>query len=123
MTSRVSKLTHRQRRHRAIRARVVGVAERPRVSVFRSNQHLYAQVIDDRTHKTLIGANDVKIKSAGVPKEISGKSKKAYALGKAVAEKMQSLGIARAVFDRGGFKYHGRVKAFAEGLRANGITI
>lgn len=111
-----TKQTHRVRRHARVRARVSGTAEIPRVSVFRSNQHVFVQVIDDATHKTLMSST---IKSAGK----GTKSQAATTVAQKLAAKMKEKGITKAVFDRGGFQYHGRVKAVAEGLRNEGIKI
>lgn len=123
MTKTNAKNSHRIRRHARLRAKVSGTAERPRVAVFKSNQHMYIQVIDDIAHKTLIGMNDEKMKGGGAPKEAGAKEKKAFALGETVAEKLKGMKVAQAVFDRGGFKYHGRIKAVAEGIRAGGIKL
>lgn len=113
----VNKKKQREQRHRRIRAKVSGVKNRPRLSVFRSNRHLELQLIDDQAAKTLVGLNDGKIKS----KEKMTKIEKAKALGRLLAEKAAKQGIKRAVFDRGGYKYHGRVKAAAEGARESGL--
>lgn len=123
MTTTKAKNFNRIRRHTRLRAKVSGTAERPRVAVFKSNQHTYVQVIDDVAHKTLIGLDDEKMKSGGAPKEAGAKEKKAFALGETIAEKLKAIKITEAVFDRGGFKYHGRIKAVAEGLRAAGLKI
>jgi large subunit ribosomal protein L18 len=123
MTKTNAKNSNRIRRHARLRAKVSGTASRPRVAVFKSNQYTYVQVVDDAAHKTLIGLNDEKMKGGGAPKEAGAKEKKAFALGETVAEKLKGMKIAEAVFDRGGFKYHGRIKAIAEGLRAGGIKI
>jgi large subunit ribosomal protein L18 len=115
MTTTQAKNFNRIRRHTRLRAKISGTAERPRVAVFRSNQHTYVQVIDDVAHTTVVSVDDEKMK--GTKTEIAGK------MGEKVAEKMKEKGISEALFDRGGFKYHGRVKAVAEGLRAGGIKI
>ena len=104
----------RQRIHDRIREKVAGTEARPRLNVYRSLNHIYAQVIDDQTGQTLVSASSIKLKSGGnvaAAKEI----------GKAVAEKAVSKGIKRVVFDRGGFLYHGRVKALAEAAREAGL--
>jgi len=117
----------RARRHRRIRAKVSGTAERPRLTVFRSALHVYAQLVDDTVGKTLAAADDLgldkKAKAAAAKGEDKRKAKVAvaYAVGKTLAEKAVKLGIKRAVFDRGGFSYTGRVAALAEGARDNGL--
>ena len=106
----------RIRRHRRVRAKVAGTAERPRLAVFRSNRHIYAQLIDDRRATTLVAASD-----SG---EASGdKTARAKTVGKALAERAKAAGIERAVFDRGGNLFHGRVQALAEGAREGGLEI
>ncbi len=109
-----SKLEQRQRRHRRIRAKVAGTAARPRLSVFRSNRRLYAQLIDDDKAVTLAAASTA---------SVSGKStaEKAIAVGKAIAEKAKGKNITSAVFDRGGYLYAGAIKALAEGAREGGL--
>ena len=99
----------RDRRRTRIRSKVKGTAERPRLSVFRSNKHIYAQLIDDVKGRTLAAASGVADVSAS-----SG-------VGKVLAEKALESGIKEVVFDRGGYKYHGRVKALAEGAREGGL--
>lgn len=107
-------------RHKRVRARIIGTANRPRVSVFKSNKHVFVQLIDDTTGKTLISS---KVVSAGKSKLKDKKSDKAMEISKMVAEKAISAGIKEVVFDRGGYKYHGRVKSIAEGLRASGLKL
>lgn len=103
-------------RQRRVRARVSGSKERPRLAVFRSNQHVYAQIIDDETHRTLLSISDIKTSRAGsVPVE------RAKELGKALAKKAKEAKIAKVVFDRRGYAYHGIVKAIAEGAREGGL--
>ena len=104
-----------------VRAKIKGSAERPRVAVFRSNQFTYAQVIDDVSGKTLIAVSDYAGKKAKAGK--GTKVEKALLNGKALAEALKKQGIESVVFDRGGFKYHGRVKALADGLREAGIKM
>ncbi len=112
----------RVRRHRRVRARVQGTAERPRLCVFRSLKHIYGQVIDDEAGKTLaaVGIKDVKKpgKEAGDRK---GKTAEAFMLGKALGEKAKAAGVTSVIFDRGGFAYKGRVAAFADGAREGGL--
>lgn len=104
----------RQRRHKTLRKKIVGLEGKPRLAVFRSTQHIYAQIIDDVTNKTLTSASDVKLNS-GTKKE------KASLVGEKLAEKAKKLKIKQIVFDRGGFKYHGRIAALAEGARKGGL--
>ena len=115
-----SKQQHRTFRHKRIRAKISGTAERPRVSVFKSNQHVFVQFIDDDTNKTILSSKIV----SGKKSKINGsKVEKAVKVGEMLAEKAKEAGIKEAIFDRGGFKYHGRIKAVAEGLRKGGIKI
>jgi large subunit ribosomal protein L18 len=109
----------RQRRHRRIRVHLAGTAQRPRLSVFRSLQHVYAQVIDDSTGTTLVAASTNEPDSRG---SLSGtKADRAREIGKAIAERARAKGIEAVVFDRGGYMYHGRVRAVAEGAREGGL--
>lgn len=105
-------------RHRRVRARILGTKNRPRVSVFKSNKHIFVQLVDDEAGKTVLSS---KIVSAVKSKIKGDKSKKAVEIGKIVAEKAKTVGITEVVFDRGGYKYHGRIKAVAEGLRVGGL--
>lgn len=110
----LEKKTKRIKRHERVRARIKGSSNKPRLCVFRSNNHIYAQLIDDEKGKTLISTNDLDIK----------KGKKidiARQLGVTLAEKAKEAKIEEVVFDRGGYKYHGRVKALAEGAREAGL--
>jgi large subunit ribosomal protein L18 len=105
------------RRHRRVRAKVSGTATRPRLSVFRSNQHIYVQLIDDSKGKTLVSFSDLKLETEkGLTKTQIAKE-----VGKLVAKKALAQKIKKVVFDRGGYKYHGRVKAVAEGAREGGL--
>ena len=117
MARRDSKNIIRLRVHKRIRSRVSGTQERPRLAVFRSVAHIYAQVIDDAEGKTLVSASSVD-KGA---KTNGGNVAAAKAIGKTVAERAKEKGIKRVVFDRGGYQYHGRVKALAEAARAAGL--
>jgi large subunit ribosomal protein L18 len=110
------KRTARLRRHRRIRKRIRGTAERPRLAVFRSNRHIYAQLVDDRAARTLAAASD-----AGLAE--GDKSERAKRVGRTLAEQAGAAGVQNAVFDRGGRLYHGRVKALADGAREGGLTI
>lgn len=112
----------RTRRRAEIRHRVIGTPERPRLSVYKSLNHFYAQVIDDLAGKTLAAASSragKKAASAGGAK--SGNSTAAAAVGSRLAEKAKAAGVTKVVFDRGGFKFHGRVKAFADAARKGGL--
>lgn len=100
----------RLRRKNRVRAKISGTSLRPRLSVFRSNTHIYAQLIDDVTGKTLCSASDLKIKEGT-------KTELATVVGNDIASKMKTLKIEKILFDRNGFKYHGRVKALAEAVR------
>lgn len=110
----------RAKRRRRIRAKINGTAERPRLNVFRSSQHIYAQVIDDVRGHTLVAASTLE---AGLRSQLDGTSKveEAKLVGQLVAERAREAGIGKVVFDRGGYLYHGRVKALAEAARAAGL--
>ena len=110
----------RIRRHARVRKKVSGAAERPRLAVFRSNRHIYAQLIDDVRAVTLVAASDAEINS---DKKGAGKTARAKAVGELIASRAKEAGIDRAVFDRGGRLYHGRVAALAEGAREGGLQI
>ena len=107
----------RQRRQRRIRGKVSGSAERPRLAIFRSNKGIFAQLVDDQTGRTIAGASWL-----GVAKSFKGtKTDQAAEVGKLVAEAAKKAGIESVVFDRGGYLYHGRVKALADGAREGGL--
>ncbi len=107
----------RERRHRRIRGKVAGTAERPRLAVFRSNKGIFAQLVDDQSGRTIAGASWL-----GVEKPFKGtKTEQAAEVGKALAEVAKKAGIESVVFDRGGYLYHGRVKALADGAREGGL--
>ena len=114
-----NKYERRRIRRYRIRRRVVGSTERPRLSVFRSSKHIYAQVIDDLRGVTLAAASSREDLAARV--EGKGKSSVSTAVGKLLAERAREKGLASVSFDRGGYIYHGRVKALAEGARAGGL--
>ncbi len=116
--ARDSKNEVRLRIHRRIRQRVKGTAERPRLAVFRSVKHIYVQVIDDRRGQTLAAASSAE-KKAGVAS--GGNVAGAKAIGRLVAERAREKGISKVVFDRGGYLYHGRVKALADAAREAGL--
>ncbi|MFN0094256.1 MAG: 50S ribosomal protein L18 [Dehalococcoidia bacterium] len=110
----------RKRRQIRVRKKVSGTPDRPRLNVFRSAQHIYAQVIDDRAGRTLAAASDTDKDLAG---EVADKNKteRAVAVGRAVAARAKAAGVENVVFDRGGFLYHGRVRALADAAREAGL--
>ena len=118
-TSTKDKQVARARRHFRVRRKVSGTAERPRLAVFRSNKHISAQVIDDRSGRTLASASTVEkdLRASGV----TGNKAAAITVGRLVAERAKTAGVTRVVFDRGGFLYHGRVAAVAEAAREAGL--
>jgi large subunit ribosomal protein L18 len=101
-----------------VRRRIAGTAERPRLAVYRSNRHIYAQLIDDDTARTIAAASDREVRAGG-----AGKTEPAKAVGELLAERAKAAGVDRVVFDRGGRLYHGRVAALAEGAREKGLQI
>jgi large subunit ribosomal protein L18 len=108
----------RLRRHRRVRGKVRGTAERPRLAVFRSNRGIFAQLVDDDAGKTVAAASWV-----GLPKSFKGdKSEQAAEVGKVLADAAKKAGVEAVVFDRGGYLFHGRVKALAEGAREGGLS-
>ena len=120
MINRPDTRSQRLKRHKRVRGKISGTPERPRLNVFRSNTNIYAQVIDDVTGKTLVSASSL-------DKEFSAKGKggnvaAATEVGKMLAERAKAKGIENVVFDRGGYLYHGRVKALAEGAREGGLA-
>ncbi len=108
----------RERRHRRIRATVLGTTERPRLSVFRSNKFIYAQIIDDEAGKTLVAATDRGVKKG----KNTGKVDVAKQIGAEIAKKAKEQNITKVVFDRGGYLYTGRVKAVSDGAREGGLS-
>ncbi len=117
MVSRTDANKSRQKRHARVRAKIAGTAERPRLNVFRSVAHIYAQIIDDDKQVTLCSASSVE-KDFGM----NGSNKEAARkVGKTIAERAAAKGITDVVFDRGGYIYHGRVKELAEGAREGGL--
>ena len=108
----------RKRRHFRVRKTVQGTTERPRLVVFRSLKHIYAHLVDDNTGKVLMGVADA---SEGVTPAEKGKVAKGFAVGLSLAAKAKQAGITRVVFDRAGYRYHGRVKAVADGARKGGL--
>ena len=120
MTSKNKKLAARERRKRSIRKRIHGTAERPRLSVFRSNRHMFAQVINDETGQTLVSASTLSEEIRAQCTDIK-KSEQAALVGKLIAQRCAAVQIEAVVFDRNGFIYHGRVKAIADGAREGGL--
>ena len=117
---RLSRNVHRQRVHQRVRTKLSGSAERPRLCVYRSLGHIYAQVIDDQGGKTIVSASSV---DKDTKKALKGGGNVAAAkvIGKTVAERAKAAGVTKVVFDRGGYKYHGRVKALADAAREAGL--
>jgi large subunit ribosomal protein L18 len=114
-------LSPRKRRHVRVRAKVSGTPQRPRLNVFRSSAHIYAQVIDDLAGHTIVAASDLE---AGLVEKLGDdktKTARAKAVGELIAERAKAAGITAVVFDRGGFLYHGRVRAVADGAREGGL--
>jgi large subunit ribosomal protein L18 len=114
-------LSQRKRRHVRVRAKVSGTAARPRLNVFRSSAHIYAQVIDDGQGHTVVAASDLEDAVRERAGEGAPKAARAKVVGEIIAERAKEAGIDRVVFDRGGFLYHGRIKAVADGAREGGL--
>ena len=112
----LTKREARMRRHRRVRSKIAGTAERPRLAVFRSNRGIFAQLVDDSNGRTLAAAGWTAVKESG------SKTEQAKAVGKALGQAAKKAGIERCVFDRGGYLYHGRVRALAEGAREEGLV-
>jgi large subunit ribosomal protein L18 len=117
---RISKDAHRRRIHDRVRTRVSGTSERPRLCVYRSVGHIYTQIIDDSNGKTLASASSVD-KETKKGLKVGGNIAAAKVIGKAIAERAKAAGVSKVVFDRGGYKYHGRVKALADAAREAGL--
>ena len=109
----------RRKRHERLRLKVNGTTERPRLSVFRSAKYIYAQVVDDTVGRTLASASSREPELA----EGTGKTTAAHAVGRAVAERARAAGVSAVVLDRGGYRYHGRVRSLAEGAREAGLQL
>ena len=109
-----SRAIKRQVRHLRVRNKVTGTAERPRLVVFRSLKHIYAQIVDDTQMRTMMTVSDLNI-------EKGRKAERAAEVGKLIAEKAKAAGVTRVVFDRAGYRYHGRIKAVADGARKGGL--
>ena len=116
----LTKSEHRTRRHRRVRKKIMGTAERPRLAVFRSNKHIYVQAIDDFAHRTIVCASTME---SDVRTGATATVDAAKNVGKVVGERAKAAGITTVVFDRGGFKYHGRVAAVADGAREAGLEL
>jgi large subunit ribosomal protein L18 len=112
----LTKPARRLKRRRRVRAKVRGSAERPRISVFRSNRGIFAQLVDDDSGRTLAAVNWTESQLRSL-----GRADQARKAGELLAERAKAAGVQRAVFDRGGYQYHGRVQAFAEGAREGGL--
>ena len=111
-----SKMSRRQRRRKSIRKRVFGTGQRPRLAVYRSLKHIYAQIIDDLTGRTLVSASSNQAKLSNGSNKAAGSE-----VGADLAQKATSAGIQRVALDRSGFKYHGRIKALADAAREGGL--
>src|SRR5262249_42253799 len=116
----LTKSEHRIRRHRRVRKKIMGTAERPRLAVFRSNKHIYVQAIDDIAGRTVASASTM---DASLRSEKGATVGAAKQVGKMIGERAKAAGVASVVFDRGGFKYHGRVAAIADGAREAGLEL
>lgn len=115
----LTKLKRRKRIHSRIRSKITGTAERPRLNIFRSNRYIYGQLIDDTTGHTLVQASSYEAAVANA----GDKSAQSKEVGKLLAERAKAAGIEQVVFDRGGYLYHGRVKALADGAREGGLNL
>ena len=115
MSNRKFDLINRYKRHRRVRRKIFGMIERPRLNVFRSSRHIYAQLINDELGETMASASSLKFAD-------ENKIKIASDVGSVIAEKAKQIGIKEVVFDRGGYKYHGRVKALADAARDGGLV-
>lgn len=120
MLKKVSKATIREKKHRRMRKHLVGTSARPRLAVFRSNMHMYAQVIDDSQHKTLVAASTLE-KDVKGQLEKTNDTEAAQAVGTMIAKRALEAGITEVVFDRGGYIYHGKVQALADAAREAGL--
>lgn len=116
----VQKVTNQAKRKRRVRGKLRRVSRLPRLSVFRSHNHIYGQIISDSQQKTHVAASDLELGKAVIGKT---KLEKAKAVGKLIAKKARQAKIKKVLFDRGSYRYHGRVKAFAEGARAEGLVL
>ena len=114
-------LTQRERRHKRVRAKVNGTAARPRLNVFRSSAHIYCQIIDDVKGHTLVAASDLEDDVRERAGDDAAKVARAKVVGEVIAQRAKEAGVDAVVFDRGGFLYHGRIKAVADGAREGGL--
>src|SRR6266571_1664863 len=123
MIKRHDRKENRAKRHRRVRVHVAGTSQRPRLAVFRSLNHLYAQLIDDGAGRTVAAASTIEVKGApqGAPQARRKGVAQAAEVGKAIAAKAKAIGVNTVVFDRGGFLYHGRIKALADAAREAGL--
>lgn len=121
MPARMDTRVRRMRRHAHIRRRLSGTEKAPRLNVFRSSVHIYAQLVDDASGVTLASASTLDKSLRGNKKEKKTKTASAEAVGKLIAQRAKDAGVERVIFDRGGYLYHGRVKALADGARAEGL--
>jgi large subunit ribosomal protein L18 len=117
----VKRLTGRERRHLRIRKKIRGDKARPRLVVFRSNQHVYAQAVDDMEGKTLAGVSGSSKAVAEKVKEVKERYAESRVVGEEIARKLGEKGVTRVIFDRAGYRYHGRIKALAEAARKAGL--
>jgi large subunit ribosomal protein L18 len=118
MPSATSRSAARQKRHSRLRLRVAGSAERPRLAVFRSINQIYAQVIDDANGKTIVSASSLEASLRGAT---GSKTERARQVGSLIGKRAKDAGVERVVFDRAGFKYHGRIRSLADGARESGL--
>ena len=125
MIKRPDRKVNRSKRHRRVRVHVAGTPQRPRLAVFRSLNHVYAQLIDDGSSRTLAAASTLDMKAAGraqgAPQGKRNGVAQAQEVGRAIAAKAKAAGVTSVVFDRGGFLYHGRIKALADAAREGGL--
>jgi large subunit ribosomal protein L18 len=118
----VARRAHRERRHRSLRRRLEGTGGRPRLAVFRSLRNIYCQVIDDERGATLCASSSADLVRAGVlPAKDAGNVRGAVRVGEEIARRAKEKGVSKVAFDRGGFRYHGRVKALADAARKGGL--
>lgn len=115
----LTKLKRRKRIHGRVRKKIIGTAQRPRLNIFRSNKYIYAQLIDDEQGRTLLSASSYE---AAISND-GNRSDQSKEVGKLIAERAKAAGIEQVVFDRGGYLYHGRVKALADGAREGGLKL
>lgn len=118
MITKLDKNASRKKRHARVRSKITGTAERPRLNVFRSNKYIYAQLIDDTNGVTLVSASSMEKDFTG---ESTGNLEAAAKIGETIAKRATEKGLNSIVFDRGGYLYHGRIKALAEAARENGL--